>query len=252
MKTLEQIEEQFSQLKKEIEEFKHMSKPKVDESQLEVGKWYKLTKDYCVLKKGEVYPFKKYQGSCKIYANVNHDIFSNKPNGSYLGPRSSTLIPATDKEVKDVLVKEAKKRGFKKSVRYKCDDYFWGSSYGGNIGGNIGDNIINSNTITYKENKLWIDGLCIFKRGKWAEILEEEHPVPILHGYKMEEISYGCGIKFGCVTSNKEKVKRLYNTIRDFNIAASGELVSFRIREDGTDHEVDVSQLKEVVEYLNK
>ena len=84
---------------------------------LEVGKWYKLTKDYGNLEKGSVFPFIKYQGLFEDYAVIGHSIFDNSKI-DYRAPHSNTLTPATDKEVEEALIKEAKKRGFKEGVKF--------------------------------------------------------------------------------------------------------------------------------------
>ena len=85
------------------------------EDALVVGKWYKLIKDYSNLEKGSVFPFIKYQGLSEDYAVIGHSIFDNSKI-DYLAPYSNTLIPATDKEVEEALIKEAIKRGYKKDV----------------------------------------------------------------------------------------------------------------------------------------
>ena len=125
---------------------------------LEVGKWYKLTKDYGNLEKGSVFPFIKYQGLFEDYAVIGHSIFDNSKI-DYRAPHSNTLTPATDKEVEEALIKEAKRRGFKEGVKFKCL-YNKTVSYG-------------YSPMLCSEGYLWIDGGCVFKEGKWAEIIKD-------------------------------------------------------------------------------
>jgi hypothetical protein len=133
---------------------------------LEVGKWYKLTKDYIHLKKGSVFPFIKYQDSLEECAIVGHSIFDNSKT-DFFAPFSNTLTPATEKEVEEALIKEAKKRGFKDGVKYKnrldsfgfINDSCWEFNGKSNYLGQRGN----------KVNRLHF----IFDEGKWAEIIKE-------------------------------------------------------------------------------
>jgi hypothetical protein len=84
---------------------------------LVVGKYYKLTQDYVNLKKDNIFEFLEYQTSCKTFAIVRHSVFDNSKT-DYAAPYSNTLIPATDKEVEEALIKEAKNRGFKEGVKF--------------------------------------------------------------------------------------------------------------------------------------
>jgi hypothetical protein len=86
---------------------------------LKINKWYVLTEDYGSLKKGSVFPFVKYQSPTKKFAILGHCIFDhNKRN--YIAPLSASLKPATDKEVEEALLKEAKKIGIKEGDLVKC------------------------------------------------------------------------------------------------------------------------------------
>jgi hypothetical protein len=68
-------------------------------------------------------------------------------------------IKATDQEVKEALIKEAKRRGFKKGVRFTC----------------LYNKTIDSGYFPMLccDGYLWIDGGCVFKDGVWAEIIKE-------------------------------------------------------------------------------
>lgn len=67
------------------------------------------------------------------------------------------------KEVKQALIKEAEKRGFKKGVRYNAE-------YLGYDGQD--KLLITSNDFKLTYNTLLIDNYEIFKNGIWAEIIE--------------------------------------------------------------------------------
>ena len=139
------------------------------------------------------------------------------------------------------MTKEAKRRGLKEGVVINLNDSFWGSSYRGHIG----DNIINSNIIIYKEDRLLIDNLCIFKDGKWVEIIEDK--VPTINGYKMEDINE-YKVKFGCDEFSKDSLKKLHEALKDYNVFEP-KIISFNMRSNEL---VSLEELKEVVEYLNK
>ena len=70
---------------------------------------------------------------------------------------------ATDKEVEQALIKEAKKRGFKEGV--VADLTYCGHR-------NSRAKILNKN---YRYNGSWlsVDGFIIFENGKWAEIIKK-------------------------------------------------------------------------------
>ncbi len=233
MKTLEQIEEQFSQFKKEIKELKRSEerkyKPYVDKSQLEVGKWYIHKIDNWIIfiteLDGAGY---RFYGK-KISRWVNKDFFFN----------ISDFKPATDKEVEDALIKEAKRRGFKKGVRFNQE----------NINKGYRDNVeVDSDSFRFRNNTLstrdafWI----IFQDGKWAEIIEQVAPVPTINGHKMEVRENT--IKFGCEEYFKCDIKSLYQYARDCRISH----LELRYTDATRPIIVSLKQLEEVVDYLNK
>jgi hypothetical protein len=72
---------------------------------------------------------------------------------------STKYTPATDKEVEEALIKEAKKRGFKKGVSFlSISD---GVKKQGSNFGYYGNN-----------NQICLGGGTIFKDGEWAEVLQ--------------------------------------------------------------------------------
>ena len=136
------------------------------EDALEVGKWYKLTKDYSHLKKGSVFPFIIYQDSLEECAIVGHSIFDNSKT-DFSAPYSNTLTPATDKEVEEALIKEAKRRGFKEGVRINSK-WLCGSSKKSLNGKFVFDNKFE---LFAEANGLM--KYTIFLNGVWAEIIKD-------------------------------------------------------------------------------
>ena len=136
------------------------------EDALEVGKWYKLTKDYSHLKKGSVFPFIIYQDSLEECAIVGHSIFDNSKT-DYSAPYSNTLTPATEKEVEEALIKEAKKRGFKEGVRVK-------SKWMPNISANkLNGKFMFDNKFELCAEANGLMKYTIFQNGVWAEIIKD-------------------------------------------------------------------------------
>ena len=143
----EQHAEACSEWKVKIEEkFSELFK-----SEIEVGKWY-------------------YRGDELVVWNDRKLTYGFSANGiwndSMLCSISRGLTPATDKEVEDALIAEAKRRGFKKGVNFinttgrkvNCFNTLEACvDYNKNLGVCFGDG----------------NGL-IFYNGKWATIIEEE------------------------------------------------------------------------------
>jgi hypothetical protein len=111
---------------------------------LEVGKWYKS--EIATFKVTSVAPLKSYGIYSGKWANDN---FTNI---------TTRIKPATDKEVEEALIKEAKKRGFKENVRFKC---LYNHDYKGKC-----------IPLFCSDGYLWLEGGCVFKDGKWATIVE--------------------------------------------------------------------------------
>jgi len=79
----------------------------------------------------------------------------------------SSLIPCSDKEVEQALIKEAEKRGFKEGVRVDkvnlSDDC--------NPNNRLKNNNINTNEL-FSHGFLWVSSILIYDNGKWATIVE--------------------------------------------------------------------------------
>lgn len=134
--------------------------------ELEVGKWYKYSDSeghlFCITKVEtdgvEVYGFNSWGNW------IDEGMYSSK-----------NLIPATDQEVNDALIKEAKNRGFKEGVIVDKS--------------NLNHFVNNNPHVLHREysdlfeyraagknyrDVLFCCGTCIFEDGKWAEIIEEK------------------------------------------------------------------------------
>lgn len=144
-------------------------------SKLEVGKWYKH--DLCLYYVTSIY------NETKEYTAFGFDFVGVYQNNSVFGKTTDyyliNCIPATEEEVKEAIIKEAKKIGFKSGVKIKSLLY--------------GKSILNdySYTFLFKDNELWFGGCLIFKKGKWAEICEEPKKITIqeienILGYNIE------------------------------------------------------------------
>ena len=163
------------------EQLRSITDPKVKEMfpeafkvELEVGKWYKSNLGNLVFNNGKF-------GSDETYGFGYGD-------KSYLDKMSFnikiTWQPATNQEVSDALINEAKKRGYEKRGNYKY----------------------------YDTNCLYLAFYCIFDNGIWAEIIEptfeylEEVEVSEYKDFLCSEVMrYGCKHVKGyyiCFTKN--------------------------------------------------
>jgi hypothetical protein len=125
---------------------------------LEVGKWYK--DDYDGTKTAIIFIHKKDGGRYYYYGSMpGHWQY----DGSFaeFSSRRFSIIPSTDKEVEEALIKEAKKRGFKEGV-----EMLWRGSSIGKCSGILNyireANFLKDTTV----------GWNLFENGKWAVIVE--------------------------------------------------------------------------------
>ncbi len=154
VKSIKQAKKELKQLKKQLEEL-----PK-----LEVGKWYKVFRD------------EKETSSLVVFSGHNTPTYGfthisrswTESYGCHNTFRNPDYVvkPATPQEVEEALIKEAKKRGFKKGVRFN-------SVAQGNISGN--SNVTGSNVIECTDgvNRVRCNGWTIYYKGKWATIIEQ-------------------------------------------------------------------------------
>lgn len=161
--------------------YKLVEEPIYEENKLEVGKWYKKTTEsliYCTGTEGN---------TIKGYG---FDMHGNWRDNCAWGCNKKEFSPATNKEVEKALIKEAKKRGYKKN-NFKClnsntlmggDDIkpMWFKKEDGDSWEGIG---------------LYCGNQYLFKKGKWAEIIKLNE-LPVINGYKGKLLYYA--IEYGC------------------------------------------------------
>ena len=135
--------------------------PKLFKQALEVGKWYKVKRPedsiealICFSNEPTLYGF----GYTKEWTTC----FNAKP--ILYGYRVCT--PATDKEVEEALIKEAKKRGFKKGDVIKGEFH---KSFNGLM---IDDYDMDSPSYIPNSNMFALGNKVLFKKGKWETIIE--------------------------------------------------------------------------------
>ena len=167
MKTFELTQEQINQLaeKKHAKELLQEFIPEAFETKLEVGRWYKLKDNPKIL---ALYDCFKHH---RPYAYL----FNAKGDYEYKVEWSLFELPtywelATEEEVSEALINEAKKRGYKEGVRCQF--------------GLIKEiRTIETNDFEFKLEYNTLGIKCkngnadiIFRSGKWAEIIEQAEP----------------------------------------------------------------------------
>jgi len=192
----EQYEKDIASLKEQLQGEK--------EVEFENGKWYKNIKTdalYCVTKINsnsfDAYGF-NYEGeweeSCS-FGQINSEFNHNRR-------------PATDKEVEEALIKEAKKRGFKVGVTVNSKK-IGGNSVTGSWGlqGKWPFEITNDYGHTLR-----FGGSPIYADGVWAEIIDKLE----LNG---QEVTIEDGeIKIGCFECPKVHFDNMVTSLDDHNI----------------------------------
>ena len=163
MKKYELTQEQIARLaeNKHAKELLQKFIPEAFENELEVGKWYRLRNKafnwlMCYTENGN---------GC--YGFNSQNLYSNE----YTMYDYHDWKLATEEEVREALINEAIKRGFKNvgelSLKLVSGEMFKKGSF----------NTVN-NEFRYisVENRLNLDGVVIFYNGKWAEIVIEDIP----------------------------------------------------------------------------
>ena len=160
MKTFELTQEQINQLaeKKHAKELLQEFIPEAFETKLEVGKWYKSESgSICFNLEDSYYGFDCVGDWRDItYFKIGEDIYEWEL--------------ATEEEVREALINEAKKRGYKEGVKCKfgiieeirtieTNDFVFKLEYN-----TLGIKLKNGNADV------------IFRSGKWAEIIEQSEP----------------------------------------------------------------------------
>ena len=169
MKKYELTQEQINQLaeKKHAKELLQEFLPEAFENKLEVGKWYKSK--YNINK--TLFFTKKETCSSDTGYGFNYFGIYKEKNFNLLGYATYDFELATEEEVKEALINEAIKRGFKNvgelSLKLVSGEMFKKGSF-----------VTANNNFRYisVENILYLDGVEIFYKGKWAEIVIEDIP----------------------------------------------------------------------------
>ena len=150
----------------------HLKEKGLIKEEFEVGKWYKAinSQALCFIVS---FPNRGIKDECEVYGfDISGDWIGGE---NCYGSITNEFRKATDKEVEDALIKEAKKREFKEGVKY--------------ISLTTGDNVL----INFKEHddfakdfygSIYNNQLCachgtIFMGGKWAEIIEEKKEIVV-------------------------------------------------------------------------
>ena len=157
MKTFELTQEQIDRLaeKKHAKELLQQFLPEAFENKLEVGKWY-ISEHYLAYYLGD------YKCNC---IRLSDGAWFENMHHSLSGHLKSYKL-ATEEEVREALINEAKKRGFNNIGNLKIKNTFGGISNGFVT-------LTNNFYYDYKGNTLRLDGALIFNNGVWAEIIEE-------------------------------------------------------------------------------
>lgn len=120
----------------------------------------------------------------------SHKTFGIVSNFGWVDNVSCRLLPtdrkATDKEVEEALIKEAKKKGFKEGQKLLLNDSQWNIK-------NLFYEYYN-NQDPYHPTSLQVGNAVLFENGKWAEILSETKKMTVEQvekelGYSVEIIS---------------------------------------------------------------
>ena len=162
MKKYELTQEQINQLaeKKHAKELLKEFIPEAFENELEFGKWY-ISEHYLVYYLGNY--------KCNCIELCDGEWFENAHHSLYGHLKSYRL--ATEEEVKEALINEAIKRGYKKGVKCK-----FGTSK------EIRTIETNKFFFDFNSNKLYLRHSSgdnadeIFRNGFWAEIVIEDIP----------------------------------------------------------------------------
>jgi hypothetical protein len=145
----------------------------------------------------------------------------------------SCLRHATSEEIKEALIKEAEKRGFKEGVMYKSAD----DGHPAVLKEDDGYISFNPDSLTDG----W--GGYVYYRGQWAEIITDT--VPEINGHKMEV--EGPNVKFGCAEFSAKSLRHLHSSVKYFGGNRSIKSVTL---DSGVT--ITAEQINEIVEYLNK
>jgi hypothetical protein len=230
MKTKERIEK----LERELAELKKELKP-----EFKAG-WYKNT----VIDLEDILIYWDEEKKSLYGFDTSGNWFDDEQYGFH----EDYDIPATDKEVQEALIEEAKRRGFKEGVTCR----FNGETFKLELKDFYIEGITLDGTAGFRDAY----GNVVFKDGKWAEIIKTK---VIINGYEMNQD--GDIISFGCGKFNKEFFIHLYYSIRYCNGGADQNSIGhIGIRDEtnrkiksitlDSDVTITVEQLKQIVDNI--
>ena len=230
-------EKEIKKLEKAVEDInKRIDKLKEEKHRFEVGKWYKWGEFF-------IYVTSLPNGKLKGYGLDEGEWFDNRNDSTYWGfDIDANFILADQETVEAALIAEAKKRGFKKGVKFKRKS----AIHVGYTEGIIGCSHGFQNTYKSHIKTLEFGGCYIFQNGQWAEIIEE--PKVVINGYEMKQ--EGDIVSFGCAKFDKSFIKDAQDSIRILNDAENyGDKQNRNIKSITLDSgvEMTVKQLKEIV-----
>ncbi len=155
--------------------------PELFKKTLEVGRWYKIIDKSGQFTKNE-YALVFFDNNSKHYGfgYINTFITNVMNLRLVLARNTDEVVLATDQEVKEALINEAKKRGIRFGVKvFRSQEML-----------NDYDAPNNSKEVLLKKgrdfdfeadnNALFLDGRVIFINGKWAEIIKQPTEIELI------------------------------------------------------------------------
>lgn len=189
-KKIKKLQEAIDTLQSQLDELKQ-------EPKFEVGKWYceiESPNNIIYYKGGGLEDY----GTCY---GVWDDLWGTE---FALFPELYNLRPATEEEVEQALIKEAKNRGFKDGVVV--------DEVGDNCKGEV--KILGNDPDLFSNNKkLMIGKAIVFNNGKWAKIIEEDKLV--INGYEMKVD--GDIVSFGCAKIDRYTIEDIIESTKENN-----------------------------------
>jgi len=221
-KQIKKLEDSVLKLQEQIEQLKN-EKPKFEEG------WYWSDND----KDGWLVYYEDEISHPKYGFDWDND-WSSGLTGEY----DSGCVKATDKEVEEALIKEAKKRGFKEGAYVDWSTHYMKDK----------PSKMNSSKLCCQLEKgdrfgLRMGGGVIYANGKWAEIIDTTLEI---NGYKMEQD--GDIIKFGCAKFHKFDL-RFWHKILKHKTSKSTDRYIKSITLD-SDVTITVKELQQIVDNI--
>lgn len=183
---------------------------KLDNPKFEAGKWY--------VPKKHINPNSKllinYQEGDRCYGFLSNGEWVNYH--TILSPRN--WREATKEEVREGLIAEAKRRGYKEGVKIHSIT-FPGDTY-----------TLNHVCAGYQGSNFNCGGATIFKDGQWAEIIQELE----INGHKVE--LHNNVVKIGCTHVSHLDISQMYSLVLRHDISSiiheeAGEITIEQIKQ---------------------